>query len=61
MRTLILDRNTWTLTERKAILDYCESDVDGLVVLLEAMATSIDCPRALLRWKVYVRRCSHGA
>src|SRR5882672_582822 len=49
MRTLILDRNTWTLTERKAILDYCESDVDGLVVLLEAMATSIDCPRALLR------------
>jgi DNA polymerase I len=49
MRSLILDRTTRTLTERKAILDYCESDVDGLVALLEPMAFSVDWPRALLR------------
>jgi DNA polymerase I len=49
MRSLILDRTTWTLAERKAILDYCESDVDGVVALLEMMATSIDWPRALFR------------
>jgi hypothetical protein len=49
MRSLILDRTTWTLAERKAILDYCESDVDGLVALLEPMAPSVDWPRALFR------------
>jgi hypothetical protein len=49
MRSLILDRTTWNLAERKAILDYCESDVDGLVALLETMATLVDWPRALLR------------
>ncbi|WP_167561259.1 DNA polymerase [Bradyrhizobium sp. AS23.2] len=49
MRSLILDRTTWNDAERKAILDYCESDVDGLVVLLELMAASIDWSRALFR------------
>jgi DNA polymerase-1 len=49
MRSLILDRTTWNDAEREAILDYCESDVDGLVVLLESMAASIDWPRALVR------------
>lgn len=31
------------------ILDYCQSDVDALVRLLQAMAPNIDLPRALLR------------
>ena len=49
MRSLILDRTAWTSVERQNILDYCESDVDGLVALLEPMASPIDWPRALLR------------
>jgi DNA polymerase-1 len=51
MRALILRGGPWSTTERTAILDYCESDVDALARLLPAMLgkKSIDLPRALLR------------
>jgi hypothetical protein len=51
MRVLILRGGPWSETERIAILDYCESDVDALARLLVAMLNknSIDLPRALLR------------
>src|SRR5215831_7630010 len=49
MRDLILGSGPWTQEERQSILEYCESDVDGLVRLLPAMLPRIDLPRALLR------------
>ena len=39
----------WSESERHAILDYCQSDVDALAQLLPAMLPHIDLPRALLR------------
>ncbi len=35
--------------ERQSLLDYCESDVDGLGKLLSSMEGLLDLPRALLR------------
>ena len=58
MRSLILDRISWSEEERKAIVDYCESDVNGLVALLEPMAASIDWPRALYRGR-YMSAVAH--
>jgi DNA polymerase-1 len=49
MRRLICDQASWSDVERRAILEYCASDVAGLAALLPAMAPSIDWPRALLR------------
>lgn len=49
MRDLALRGGPWTDEERRALLDYCETDVTALARLLEKMATSIDMPRALLR------------
>jgi DNA polymerase I len=49
MRALILRGGPWSENERAAILEYCESDVMPLVLLLEAMAPRLDLPRALLR------------
>jgi hypothetical protein len=49
MRSLILSQTSWTLAERKAILEYCEFDVDGLLDLLDAMGSAIDWPRASIR------------
>jgi DNA polymerase-1 len=49
MRRLVCDQRQWTAEERRKILDYCASDVDGLAALLPRMAPSIDWPRALLR------------
>ena len=49
MRRLVCEQHQWTAEERRKILDYCASDVDGLVALLPRMAPSIDWPRALLR------------
>lgn len=56
MRDLVIRGGPWTTDERKAILDYCESDVDALARLLPAMlsAEHIDLPRALLRGR-YMR------
>ena len=39
----------YTAEERRALLDYCESDVDALARLLPAVLPKIDMPRALLR------------
>ena len=49
MRRLVLERAAWSPAEQSDILDYCASDVAGLVALLPSMARSIDWPRALLR------------
>jgi DNA polymerase-1 len=49
MRDLILGGGPWTPEERRAIGDYCQSDVDSLARLLPVMAAHIDLPRALLR------------
>lgn len=49
MRRLIMDGGPWTLEQQQAILDYCQSDVDGTARLLVAMASKLDVPRALLR------------
>ena len=51
MRDLILRGGPWSPEERRAILDYCETDVDALARLLPAMFAKghVDLPRALLR------------
>lgn len=49
MYELILGRESWSTAEREDILDYCESDVDGLMALVPALAADIDWDRAILR------------
>jgi hypothetical protein len=49
MRELAQRGSPYTEEERRALLNYCQSDVDALVRLLQAMLPSIDVPRALLR------------
>jgi hypothetical protein len=49
MRRLICERESWSPAEQQAIVDYCESDVDGLIALVKAMAGDIDWDRAILR------------
>jgi hypothetical protein len=49
MRALILSGGPWSKNERKAILNYCASDIDALERLLPTMLPGIDLPRALLR------------
>jgi DNA polymerase-1 len=49
MRELVLRVGPWSLAERAAILDYCESDVAALARLLPVMLPKIDLPRALMR------------
>jgi DNA polymerase I len=49
MRDLILSGGPWSVEERGAILDYCQTDVDALARLLPKMEMQIDLPRALLR------------
>jgi DNA polymerase I len=49
MRDLVLRGGLWTESERRDILDYCETDVCALAQLLPAMLPSIDLPRALMR------------
>lgn len=49
LRQLVIGQQQWTETERRAILDYCASDVDSLIALLPVMAPTIDWPRAKLR------------
>jgi DNA polymerase I len=48
-RDLVLRGGPWSVAERLAILDYCETDVEALARLLPAMLPKIDLPRALLR------------
>ena len=49
MRDLVLRGGPWSVVERTAILDYCESDVAALARLLPAMLSNIDPSRALMR------------
>lgn len=46
---LITGSENHSIAEQKNILDYCESDVDGLIALVRVMAPSIDWPRAQIR------------
>jgi hypothetical protein len=48
-RELAMRGGPYTETERLALLDYCQTDVDALKLLLPAMLPAIDMPRALLR------------
>ena len=49
MRDLVLRGGPWTSQERLDILDYCETDVSALELLLPAMLPTLDLPRALMR------------
>ncbi len=49
MRDLAIRGGPYTLAERQALLDYCESDVFALERLLLRMEGNLDVPRALLR------------
>ena len=49
MRDLILGGGPWSEEQEKAILNYCQTDVDALRPLLAYMYPMIDWPRALLR------------
>jgi hypothetical protein len=49
LRNLAIRGGPWTDSERKALLDYCESDVIALAKLLPVMLPHIDLPRALFR------------
>ena len=49
MRELALRGGPYTPDEQRALLAYCQSDVDALAKLLPVMIPRIDLPRALLR------------
>ncbi len=49
MRELAIRGGPWSDSERRALLEYCESDVVALEQLLPRMARDIDLPRAMLR------------
>ena len=49
MRELALRGSPFTENEKQLLLEYCQSDVDSLKHLLDAMAPLLDLPRALLR------------
>ncbi len=49
MRALAMREGEHSEAERRALLDYCQTDVDALAKLLDAMLPTIDLPRALLR------------
>ncbi|MBL7186844.1 MAG: DNA polymerase I [Phycisphaerae bacterium] len=49
MRELAMRGGPYTGSERRDLLDYCQSDVDALAKLIAAMLPEIDLPRALLR------------
>jgi hypothetical protein len=54
MRSLALRGGPWSVAERAALLDYCESDVLALARLLPAMLPTIDVDRALLRGRYMI-------
>ena len=54
MRDLALRGGPYSGPERRALLDYCQSDVDSLAALLVRMATELDLPRALIRGRYMV-------
>lgn len=58
MRILAQRSGPWTASEKRALLDYCESDVSALVRLFHAMRGEIDIGRALLRGR-YMKAAAH--
>ena len=58
MRDLVLRGEPYSATEREAILNYCESDVEALARLLPIMLPAIDLPRACSAVATWPRR--HG-
>ena len=49
MRSLAQHGGPYREAEQRALLDYCQSDVDALARFLPAMLPGMDLPRALLR------------
>lgn len=49
MRELVMRGGPWTDEERRAVLDYCQTDVDALTRLLPRMMPDIDLALALIR------------
>jgi hypothetical protein len=49
MRDLVLRGGPWAVQDKQDILDYCETDVNALELLLPAMLPSLDLPRAVMR------------
>lgn len=49
LRELAMRGGPFSVAEKAALLDYCESDVVALSHLLAAMLPSLDLPRALIR------------
>ena len=47
MRKLAMRGGPWSEYERRALLDYCASDVNALAKLLPAMLPELDLPRAV--------------
>jgi DNA polymerase I len=47
MRRLITNQSSWSLSEKREVLEYCMSDVEGLAALLPAVR--IELPFALVR------------
>ena len=47
MRKLAMRGGPWSEYERRALLDYCASDVNALAKLLPAMLPGLDLPRAV--------------
>jgi hypothetical protein len=58
MRDLTLRGGPWTEQEQIDLLDYCETDVVALELLLPAMLPTLDLPRALMRGR-YMKAVSH--
>ena len=58
MRDLVLLGGPWNPQEQLDILDYCETDVSALEMLLPAMLPTLDLPRALMRGR-YMKAVSH--
>ena len=58
MRDLTLRGGPWSQQEQIDLLDYCETDVVALELLLPAMMPTLDLPRALMRGR-YMKAVSH--
>lgn len=54
MRELAIRGGPYSPDEASALLEYCESDVNGLAALFDRMWPCIDLPRALLRGRYAV-------
>lgn len=58
MVQLALAERAYTADEQRALLDYCQSDVDALAALLPAMYPRLDIPAALFRGR-YMTAAAH--